>query len=76
MTFRAWQAVMVALVFAILAAAASMAYATRVARDSERKWCGLVSTLDDAYQQTPPQTPAGRQVAADVHRLRGQFDCR
>lgn len=75
MTFRAWQTLVVALVFAIAAAAGSMLYANKVARDSQRQWCGVVTTLDDAYRQTPPQTPAGRKIAADIRRLRGEFDC-
>jgi len=73
---RSWELLAVSMVCAFLAAAASMAYANRVARDSERKWCNIVATLDDAYRETPPQTPAGRKFAADVHRLRGDFGCR
>ncbi|MCX5119205.1 hypothetical protein OG992_18630 [Micromonospora sp. NBC_00362] len=75
MTFRAWQTLMVALVFAILAAGSAMVYANAVARESERQWCGIVTTMDDAYAQTPPQTPAGRQIAGDIARLRGEFGC-
>ena len=75
MTFRAWQTVVVALVFAILAAATSMAYASAVAAESQRKWCGVVTTLDDAYEVTPPQTPAGKKIAGDIARLRADFGC-
>ncbi|MEU4367565.1 hypothetical protein [Micromonospora chersina] len=72
---RSWQALAVSFVCAFLAAGAAMIYANKVARDSERKWCGIVSTMDDAYRQTPPQTPAGRKLAADIAQLRGQFGC-
>lgn len=75
MTFRAWQTLVVTLLFTILAAAASMAYAARTAAESERKWCGVVGTLDDAYKQTPPQTPAGQKIARDIAQLRLDFGC-
>lgn len=75
MTFRAWQTLIVALIFAILAAASAMAYATKVAQDSERQWCGIVVTLDDAYREATPQTPTGRRLAKDIAELRAEFDC-
>ena len=62
-------------VCAFLAAGASMVYANKVARDSQRQWCGVVTTLDDAYRQTPPQTPAGKKIATDVAELRARFGC-
>lgn len=43
--------------------------------DNNRKWCDLVSTLDDAYTANPPQTPTGRQVASQIHFLRVDFGC-
>lgn len=73
---RSWELLAVSFVCAFLAAGASMVYANKVARDSERKWCGIVSTMDDAYRATPPRSPAGRKVAADIAQLRSQFGCR
>lgn len=75
MTVRAWQTLVVALVFAVAAAATSMFYANRVAAQAGQRWCGIVTTLDDAYRQTPPQTPAGRKIARDIRQLRADFDC-
>lgn len=72
---RGWQWLAVSFVCAFLAAGLSMAYANRVARESERKWCNIVSTMDDSYAQTPPQTPAGRRIAADIAKLRTEFGC-
>lgn len=72
---RSWELLAVSFVCAFLAAGASMVYANKVARDSQRQWCGVVTTLDDAYQVTPPQTPAGRKIAADIARLRDEFGC-
>lgn len=72
---RSWELLAVSFVCAFLAAGGSMIYANRVARESERKWCGIVATLDDAYRVTPPRTPAGQKIAADIHRLRSEFGC-
>jgi hypothetical protein len=70
-----WRFLAVSLVSTFVAAAASMLYANHTARESERKWCGIVSTMDDAYRATPPQTPAGRKLAADIRHLRVDFGC-
>lgn len=50
-------------------------YANRVADENSRKWCDLLVTLDEAYQEHPPQTPAGQRAAADIHDLRTEFGC-
>jgi hypothetical protein len=44
-------------------------------RESDRRWCELLVTLDTAYQAAPPATALGRQVAAAMHRLRAEFGC-
>lgn len=75
MTVGAWQTVVVALVLAVVSAAASMVYANRVAHESERQWCGVVTALDDAYRQEPPQTPTGREIADSIAELRREFGC-
>jgi hypothetical protein len=49
--------------------------AQRAARESERRWCGLVVSLDDSYRVAPPQTPVGRRMAAELATLRAQFGC-
>jgi hypothetical protein len=74
-TFRAWQTLVVVLVFAVAAGTSSMVYANRTARESEQKWCGIVSTLDDVYANTPPQTPVGRDMAEQIRQLRRDFGC-
>lgn len=49
--------------------------ATRVDTSSNRRWCSLVSTLDDAYTANPPATLTGRRVAEQIHELRSEFGC-
>ena len=45
-----------------------------VVRLSERKWCELVSTLDEGYGApvagAAPLTPRGEKIARDIHDLR------
>lgn len=69
------QTAVMCLLFAILAATASILYTNRAARESEQKWCGIVSTLDDVYQGQPPQTPVGRDMAEQLSQLRRDFGC-
>lgn len=54
----------------------SLTYSNYVADETGRKWCSLVLTLDDIYTHTPPQTPAGQQVAKEIHDLRVNLKCK
>lgn len=45
-------------------------------RTSEQKWCKLVVQLDAAYQQTPPTTLAGQNIANAMHQLTIDFGCK
>ncbi len=44
-------------------------------RENDRRWCQLLTTLDEAYRATPPQSPTGQRVAADIHSLRRELGC-
>jgi type II secretory pathway pseudopilin PulG len=61
------------------AAKAAAAQAERVARaaarESEQRWCSLITTMDDAYRIAPPQTEIGRKLAQDIGDLRLRFGC-
>lgn len=83
---RVWYAMTVTCLVMIAFAASSVLYANvraeraerraeQIDRESNRRWCGVVVTLDDAYRQTPPQTPAGRKIAVDIAELRIEFGC-
>ena len=72
---RVWYAMTVTFVVTIAFAATSVIYTNKVARENQRQWCGVVTTMDDAYRQTPPQTPAGRKIATDIAQLRVEFGC-
>lgn len=45
-----------------------------VVRLSEKKWCELVSTLDEGYGSpvagAPPLNERGKKIARDIHDLR------
>jgi hypothetical protein len=72
---RAWASVLMVIVSFGLALGLTIAYVARVHRDDDRRWCALLSNLDDAYRQNPPTSPTGRQIAADMHNLRVGFGC-
>lgn len=70
-----WYSLVAILISVLVTVAATVVYTNSTARESERKWCSLVSTLDDAYRITPPTTEIGRKLARDIHTLRERFDC-
>lgn len=74
-TVRFGYAVVVAFIACVSIAFGSVAYANHVQRDSDRKWCKLVGTLDDAYREQPPTTPTGKNVADSVAQLRHDLGC-
>ncbi|MGJ3230073.1 hypothetical protein [Micromonospora sp. RV43] len=75
MTFQGWRVMVACLLAALGSSAVSILYTNASAHQSERQWCGVVTTMDDAYRQTPPQTPAGRKIAKDIAQLRIDFGC-
>lgn len=70
-----WYALLAVLLSVLAISLATLAYTAHVRREADRRWCGLIGALDDAYSATPPQSELGRQVAAELARLRQQFDC-
>lgn len=86
MTSNGWRVLIACLLAALGSSTVSIIYSNDAARQSEQRvseqqrlseqrWCGIVATLDDAYRDTPPQTPAGRKIADDIRQLRVAFGC-
>jgi hypothetical protein len=50
-------------------------YANYIDSESNRRWCGVVTTLDDAYSQNRPTTPIGQELARELRNLRVDFGC-
>jgi hypothetical protein len=63
------------LVSAALLFVASVVISLRVNAESERKWCSVVITLDDAWRESPPTTPSGKNMAANIAELRHELHC-
>lgn len=77
-----WLAFVVILVAVLLMSGLNVAYTRKVdhdrevaERESDRRWCELLVTLDSAYARTPPNTDLGRSVASAVHNLRTSLNC-
>lgn len=77
---------LVVLIVAVSLAAASLAISLRANQRSEERerqarhaseqaWCSIIITMDDRYQQTPPTTAAGRNMAAGIANLRSTLRC-
>lgn len=77
---KTWYAIAVSIVCMIAVAIAAVVYTNQVASDSERKWCGIVVTLDDSYSiprapGAPAPSTVGQRIAEEMKRLRHEFDC-
>jgi hypothetical protein len=84
---RAWYAIAVSFVACLVIALAGVGYTNYVqsqARhrteaeraESDRRWCALLTELDNAYATSPgPTTEVGKKVAAEIHQLRVGFGC-
>lgn len=59
----------------LLAAGGAVLISVHVNTESDRKWCSIVETLDSSYRQSPPTTPSGRNVAANIAELRRSLNC-
>lgn len=66
----------VILVSFLLLTAGGVLYTNWVQKDSERKWCDLMVTLDNSYQPNYDKLSGpGKSVADQIHRLRREFSC-
>jgi len=83
---RVWYAMTVTFAVMIAFAAASVLYANaraerserraeQIDRESNRRWCELLGTYDDAYRDSPPVTETGRTLGYQISRLRTEFGC-
>jgi hypothetical protein len=84
---RAWYAIAVSFVACAVIALAGVVYTNYVqsqARhrteaeraESDRRWCALLTELDNAYATSPgPTTEVGKKVAAEIHQLRVGLGC-
>ena len=77
-----WQRFVAVVVSVLILLAGNVGYTTyvdgqrdRAERESDRRWCALLKELDQAYEETPPQSEVGRNVAASVHELRVSLKC-
>jgi len=71
---RAWWAVGMVLIAAVLAAGLSIAYTAQTQRLADQRWCALLLTLD-APAGPQPTTPRGRVVQDRIHELAGELGC-
>lgn len=70
-------AYMVAIAFTstLIGSGASLAVAWRANEESDKKWCSVVVTLDNAWHEAPPTTKSGKNLAADISALRKSLHC-
>lgn len=71
--FKAWWSVLMVLVVALLVAGASVLYTSHAQRQSDQRWCSLLTRLDQPG--VPATTPRGRAIQDDIHQLRRDLGC-
>lgn len=72
---NALYALIVAYVATLAVGLLSILYANYVDSQSNQRWCGLVTTLDDTYSSQKPATPLGQSIAREINELRTEFRC-
>lgn len=65
----------VTLLSPLVAILASTAISKRALDESNAKWCTVVVAQSDAYRETPPKTPVGKNIAKALDDLRGGLGC-
>jgi hypothetical protein len=71
--FRAWWSVLMVLAAAIAVGTACVVYTQHMQHQADRRWCDLLSTLDQP--QAPPTTDRGLVIQRKLHHLRGDLGC-
>lgn len=71
---RAWWAVGMVLVAAVLVAGFSIVYTAQQQRLADRRWCALLVTLD-APVGPQPSTPRGQVIQDRIHQLSVELGC-
>lgn len=77
---KVWWSIAVSIICTVALVIAGVLYTNKVARDSEQKWCGIVTTLNDSYTaprppNAPPLTATGQRLMEEMGRLRREFNC-
>jgi hypothetical protein len=70
-----WRLVAAIVGSSLVTSGLALTFALRANAESDRKVCGLVVVMDDAYGQAPAQTPAGRKIQTGVDQLRRDLGC-
>lgn len=71
---RAWWAVGMVVVAAVLVSGIGIAYTAVTQRQADRRWCSLLLTLDSPGVPRPT-TPRGVQIQDRIHALSVELGC-
>jgi len=74
LTRRGW-AIMVYLLSVLALALGSFIYTGYAVSQEERKWCGLLETIDIVNHSVPPGTTNTRLIALEIHNLVVTYGC-
>lgn len=70
-----WYGLLACLVSMVAIASATVVISDRTARESEQKWCRVLTVMTDSWKAAPPPSESGRRLAVEIARLRAEFGC-
>jgi len=71
-----WYSLLAVFISCVMIGAASFWYSNYVAQQNVRNFCEVIGTLDQTYQQNPPTTTTGKEIALEMHSLHMKLGCK
>lgn len=68
-------ALLLSFLSAIIVTAGGILYTGYVDSQSNKRWCSLITLIDDTNIKTPPTTEIGKQYAIEIRKIRNEFGC-
>lgn len=65
----------IAMVACIVLSSLSVGFTVLMGQKNADGWCVVISTLDDGYRDSPPQTETGKEQASRVRAARNRLGC-
>lgn len=75
--FTIWHAISICFVSVCLVAFSTMVFAAHSVKESERKWCDVVQTINSSYKDAPPErvTERSRLFERRMRELAERLGC-
>jgi len=75
MTRAAIYSIVIAYLTALFIGIACIVFTVHTVNENNRKWCDILSPLDNAYKSAPSRSEVGRKVRDAIHDRTVDFGC-